>query len=156
MMDLKIGDYAPEFVGLNQRGEEVRLKDFLGKKLILYFYPKNDTPGCTAQACNLRDNYASLLEKGYIIIGISTDSAKSHQRFTQRYKLPFQLITDKDRTIHAQYGTWVQKSMFGKKYWGTARVTFLINEEGKIAAMITRVNTDNHTVQILNSSHPDI
>jgi peroxiredoxin Q/BCP len=148
-MPLKINDPAPAFTGKDQDNQTIKLTDFVGKKLILYFYPKDNTPGCTAQACNLRDNYEALLQAGYEVVGVSTDSAASHKRFIEKKQLPFRLIADEDRTIHEQYGTWVQKSMFGKKYWGTARLTFVIDETGKIIKVIDRVTTASHAAQIL-------
>ena len=148
-MPLKINDPAPAFTGKDQDNKTIKLADFVGKKLILYFYPKDNTPGCTTQACNLRDNYEALLQAGYEVVGVSTDSAASHKRFIENKQLPFRLIADEDRTIHEQYGTWVQKSMFGKKYWGTARLTFVIDETGKIIKVIDRVTTASHAAQIL-------
>ncbi|MEM7383008.1 MAG: thioredoxin-dependent thiol peroxidase [Bacteroidota bacterium] len=148
-MHLQVGDHAPAFVGKDQERRTVQLADFAGKKLVLYFYPKDNTPGCTAQACNLRDNYQTLQQAGYEVIGVSTDSEQSHQKFIVRQQLPFRLIADEDRQIHEQYGTWVQKSLFGKKYWGTARVTFVIDERGKIEQIIDQVKTGSHTAQIL-------
>jgi len=148
-MPLKINDLAPTFVGKDQDNEIIQLADFAGKKLILYFYPKDNTPGCTAQACNLRDNYNQLRQAGYEVVGVSTDSTASHKHFIANKQLPFRLIADEDHTIHEQYGTWVQKSMFGKKYWGTARMTFVIDESGKVAKIIDRVKTSHHTAQIL-------
>ncbi len=148
-MPLKINDPAPAFTGKDQDNQTIKLTDFVGKKLVLYFYPKDNTPGCTAQACNLRDNYEALLQAGYEVVGVSTDSTASHKRFIENKQLPFRLIADEDRTIHEQYGTWVQKSMFGKKYWGTARLTFVIDETGKIIKVIDRVTTASHAAQIL-------
>ena len=148
-MPLQVNDPAPAFVGIDQDGQPIQLTDFAGKKLVLYFYPKDNTPGCTAQACNLRDNYTALQEAGYEIVGVSTDSVASHKRFIEKKQLPFRLIADEDRTIHEQYGTWVQKSFLGKKYWGTARLTFVIDETGHIERIIDRVKTSSHTAQIL-------
>jgi peroxiredoxin Q/BCP len=148
-MALQVGDQAPDFIGKDQSGNTIRLSDFAGKKLVLYFYPKDSTPGCTAQACNLRDNYTSLQQNGYEVIGVSTDNEQSHQKFIEKQKLPFRLIADIDRRVHEQYGTWVEKSFLGKKYWGTERITFLIDENGKIKEIIDRVKTSDHTVQIL-------
>lgn len=150
-MALQINDPAPAFIGKDQDNKTITLSDFAGKKLVLYFYPKDHTPGCTAQACNLRDNYMSLKEAGYEIVGVSTDSPASHKRFIANQQLPFRLIADEDHTVHELYGTWVQKSMFGKKYWGTSRMTFVIDETGKIEKIIDRVKTANHTTQILNT-----
>jgi len=149
-MKLKIGDKAPEFIGKDQDGTTIKLADFVGKKLVLYFYPKDNTPGCTAQACNLRDHYQALQKAGYEVVGISTDTEKSHQKFIQKQELPFRLIADEDQTIHNQYGTWVEKSMYGKKYWGTARITFIIDEQGTIENIIDKVRTKDHTAQILD------
>jgi thioredoxin-dependent peroxiredoxin len=150
-MPLQINDPAPPFTGKDQDNKTIKLEDFVGRKLVLYFYPKDNTPGCTAQACNLRDNYEALLQAGYEVVGVSTDSAASHKRFIEKKQLPFRLIADEDHTIHEQYGTWVQKSMFGKQYWGTDRLTFVIDETGKVIKVIDRVTTANHTAQILNT-----
>jgi thioredoxin-dependent peroxiredoxin len=148
-MHLKIGDPAPAFVGKDQYGKTIQLTDFAGKKLVIYFYPKDNTPGCTAEACNLRDNYHALQAAGYEIIGVSSDNEASHQKFINQYNLPFRLIADTDHKVQEQYGVWVQKSMFGKKYWGTARTTFLIDEKGKITKIIEEVKTGQHAAQIL-------
>ncbi|MCC5930999.1 MAG: thioredoxin-dependent thiol peroxidase [Cyclobacteriaceae bacterium] len=148
-MTLKAGDKAPEFEGKDQNGNIIKLSDFAGKKVVLYFYPKDNTPGCTAQACNLRDNYEALQKQGYVVIGISTDSEKSHQNFINKYQLPFSLIADTEKSIHEQYGTWQEKSMYGKKYMGTARITFIINENGMIEEVIEKVKTKDHTEQIV-------
>jgi thioredoxin-dependent peroxiredoxin len=149
-MHLNIGDAAPAFVGKDQNGKTTQLADFVGKKLVLYFYPKDNTPGCTAQACNIRDNYEALQAAGYEVLGVSSDTEKSHQKFIGQYQLPFRLLIDKDHVIQQQYGVWVEKSMFGKKYWGTARKTFVIDEKGRIAKMIDQVKTDQHVAQILS------
>ena len=151
-MTLAINEAAPNFSGKDQDGQTITLNDFKGKKLVLYFYPKDNTPGCTAQACNLRDHYTKFQQAGYEIIGVSTDSSASHKRFINNKQLPFRLIADEDQTIHKQYGTWIEKSMFGKKYWGTARVTFVIDEAGKIINKIDRVKTTSHTAQILGAN----
>lgn len=151
-MPLQVNDPAPAFVGKDQDDKTITLADFAGKKLVLYFYPKDNTPGCTAQACSLRDNYEALRLAGYAIVGISKDSAASHKRFVTKKQLPFRLIADEDRTIHEQYGTWVQKSFLGKKYWGTARRTFIIDEEGKIERIIDRVKTADHAAQVLDGA----
>ena len=148
-MHLQVGDQAPAWVGKDQEGKTIKLADFAGKKLVLYFYPKDNTPGCTAQACNLRDNYQALQKAGYEVVGVSTDSEQSHQKFIAKQKLPFRLIADEDHQLHEQYGTWVQKSMFGKKYWGTARVTFVIDERGQIEQIIDQVKTGSHAAQLL-------
>lgn len=149
MASLKEGDKAPIFKGINQNGELVSLSDLKGKKVILYFYPKDDTPGCTAEACNLRDNYDILLKQGFEIIGVSTDNEKSHKKFITKYELPFTLIADTDKKIVEQYGVWVEKSMYGKTYMGTARYTFIIDEKGIIKKIFEKVDTKNHTQQIL-------
>ena len=148
-MSLKQGDKAPVFEGKDQSGNDIKLTDFAGKKVVLYFYPKDNTPGCTAEACNLRDNYEELQKQGYVVLGISTDSEKSHQKFIDKFELPFSLIADVDKTIHEQYGTWVEKSMYGRQYMGTARKTFVIDENGVIAEIIEKVKTKDHTAQIL-------
>jgi len=149
-MNLKIGDKAPDFEGKNQNNESVKLSSFIGEKLVLYFYPRDNTPGCTAQACNLKDNFSELSNKGYKIIGVSSDSIKSHKKFEEKYALPFDLISDEDKTIHKSYGTWVEKSMYGRKYMGTARWTFIIDENGIINNIIEKVKTKEHTDQILS------
>ena len=148
-MSLEIGQQAPDFTTQDQEGNMISLSDFKGKKVVLYFYPKNNTPGCTAQACNLRDNYQGLLAAGYVVLGISSDSQKSHKKFAEKQNLPFPLLVDEDLAIHEKYGTWVEKQMFGRKYMGTARTTFVIDENGLIEDIITKVNTKEHTSQIL-------
>lgn len=148
-MSLKVGDKAPEFSSFNQNGENISLKDFSGKNIILYFYPRDNTPGCTAQACNLRDNYKQLQENGYIVLGVSSDSVKSHDKFIKKHDLPFDLIADEDKSIHKLYGTWIEKKMYGKVYMGTARRTFIIDENGMIKEIIEKVKTKEHTQQII-------
>jgi len=148
-MSLEVGQMAPDFEAKIESGETIKLSDFKGKKVILYFYPKDNTPGCTAQACNLRDNYEALLKAGYVVLGISSDSEKSHQKFIEKQSLPFSLIADEDKTVHELYGTWVEKSMYGRKYMGTARTTFVIDEEEKIEEIIEKVKTKDHTAQII-------
>jgi peroxiredoxin Q/BCP len=148
-MALKIGNKAPDFESINQNGNKVKLSDFIGKKIVLYFYPRDNTPGCTAQACNLKDNYNTLQQNGYTILGISKDSPKSHQKFINKFDLPFDLIADEDQNVHMKYGTWIEKSMYGKNYMGTARWTFLIDEKGNIENIIQKVKTKEHTSQIL-------
>lgn len=148
-MELQIGDEAPLFEGKDQNGEAIKLEDYRGKKVVLYFYPKDNTKGCTAQACNLRDNYEALQEAGYQIIGVSKDNEKSHQKFIDKFELPFPLVADVDTTINQQYGVWKEKSMYGKTYMGTQRTTFIIDEEGKITDIIKKVKTGDHTAQIL-------
>lgn len=148
-MALEKGSKAPAFKGQDQNGNTIQLKDFKGKKVILYFYPKDDTPGCTAQACNLRDNYDTLIAQGYAIIGVSTDSVKSHKKFEDKYELPFSLIADEDQTIVNAYGVWGEKKFMGRTYMGTSRTTFLIDEKGVIQHVITKPDTKNHTAQVL-------
>lgn len=148
-MSLEVGKPAPNFEAKDQNGNLVRLSDYKGKKVVLYFYPKDNTPGCTAQACNLRDNYEALQKAGYVILGISSDPVKSHQKFIEKQNLPFDLIADDDLKVHEAYGTWVEKSMYGRKYMGTARTTFIIDEEGNLEEIIEKVNTKDHTNQIL-------
>tara|TARA_Y100000590_G_scaffold336991_1_gene383805 strand:- start:247 stop:699 length:453 start_codon:yes stop_codon:yes gene_type:complete len=149
-MNLKIGDKAPDFEGKNQNNESVKLSSFIGEKVVLYFYPRDNTPGCTAQACNLKDNFSELSSKGYKIIGVSSDSIKSHKKFEEKHALPFDLISDEDKAIHKSYGTWIEKSMYGRKYMGTARWTFIIDENGIINNIIEKVKTKEHTDQILS------
>lgn len=151
-MTLQAGDAAPEFAAKDQNGAEVKLADFKGKKVILYFYPKDNTPGCTAQACNLRDNYEVLLSKGYIVLGVSVDDEKSHQKFIKKFDLPFPLLADTDYAIVESYGVWVGKSMYGRTFMGIARTTFVINENGVIEEIIGKVDTKNHTDQILGKT----
>ena len=148
-MALKIGNKAPDFESINQNGDKVKLSDFIGKKVVLYFYPRDNTPGCTAQACNLKDNYNTLRQNGYTILGISKDSPKSHQKFINKFDLPFDLIADENQNVHMKYGTWIGKSMYGKNYMGTARWTFLIDEKGNIENIIQKVKTKEHSSQIL-------
>lgn len=150
-MALKIGTKAPAFAGVDQNGNTVALKDFAGKKVILYFYPKDDTPGCTAQACNLRDNYAALLKAGYAVVGVSADSVKSHKKFEQKYELPFSLIADEDKKIAEAYGVWGEKKFMGKTYMGITRTTFLIDEAGKLKHIINKPDTKEHTREVLEA-----
>ena len=148
-MSLQKGDRAPAFEAVDQNGNLVNLSDFTGKKVVLYFYPKDDTPGCTAQACNLRDNYEALLKSGFVVLGVSVDDEKSHQKFAKKYELPFPLLADTDHKIVEAYGVWVEKNMYGRQYMGTARTTFVIDESGLIAEVIQKVDTKEHTSQIL-------
>lgn len=145
---LKVGDKAPQFKGVDQNGNTISLADYKGKKVILYFYPKDNTPGCTAQACNLRDKYSELLQKGYHIIGVSVDSVASHKKFETKFELPFPLIADTDKKIVAQYGVWGLKKFMGREFDGTHRTTFLIDEKGIIHAIITKPDTKNHAQQV--------
>ena len=151
---MNIGDKAPEILGINEKGEEIRLSDYKGQKVVLYFYPKDNTPGCTAQACNLRDHYAELREAGYAVIGVSVDSGKSHQKFIEKNALPFPLITDTEKKLVEQFGVWGEKSMYGRKYMGTFRTTFILNEEGIVERIISpkEVKTKEHASQILNGN----
>ncbi|MCG8699556.1 MAG: thioredoxin-dependent thiol peroxidase [Bacteroidales bacterium] len=146
---LSIGDKAPEFVGKDQNGNDIKLADYKGKKVILYFYPKDNTPGCTAESCNLRDNHTDLLEKGFVVIGVSPDSEASHQKFITKFDLPFPLIADTEKEILKQYGAWGLKKMYGKEYEGVLRTTYVINEEGVIEKVFAKVKTKEHTEQIL-------
>jgi peroxiredoxin Q/BCP len=144
-----IGKKAPAFKGIDQEGRIRTLEEFSGKKLVLYFYPKDDTPGCTAEACDLRDNYKKFKKAGYAILGVSADSAKRHQKFIAKYDLPFDLLSDEDHKICLAYGVWAEKSMFGRLYMGILRKTFIIGEDGKIEDIIEKVETKNHASQIL-------
>lgn len=155
-MTLQAGLKAPDFKTTDQDGNEIRLSHFKGKKVVLYFYPKDQTPGCTAEACSLRDNYKALQKAGYEILGISSDDEKSHRKFIEKEKLPFRLLADTDKSVHHLFGTWVEKSMYGRKYMGTARVTFVIDEKGVIQEVIEKVDTRNHANQILGKSAPAI
>lgn len=148
---MNIGDKAPEVLGINEKGEEIHLSDYKGKKVVLYFYPKDSTSGCTAQACNLRDNYSALREAGYEVIGVSVDSEKSHQKFIEKNQLPFTLITDTDKKLVEEFGVWGEKSMYGRKYMGTFRTTFILNEEGVVERIIgpKEIKTKDHAAQIL-------
>lgn len=150
-MALQVGDKAPEVLGMYQDGKEIRLADYAGKKIVLYFYPKDNTSGCTAQACNLRDNYSELRKAGYEVIGVSTDSEKSHQGFISKQNLPFNLIADTEKTLSELFGTWGEKSMYGRKYMGMFRTTFIIDEKGIIERIITpkEVKTSTHAAQII-------
>jgi thioredoxin-dependent peroxiredoxin len=145
----EIGQKAPAINALNQKGETVSLDNFKGKKVVLYFYPKDNTPGCTAQACSLRDNYSALLKQGFIVLGVSIDDAKSHNKFITKFELPFDILVDTEQKIVNDYGVWVEKSMYGKKYMGTARVTFIIDEQGIISEIIDKVDTKEHAGQLL-------
>lgn len=148
MKILKTGDLAPEVKGVDQNGKTISLKDFKGKKVIIYFYPKDDTPGCTAEACNLRDNFNDWISKGFIIIGISPDPITSHKKFAEKYNLPFSLISDSDKEILQTYNAWGEKKMYGKTYQGVLRKTFILDENHKIEKIIEKVDTKDHTNQI--------
>lgn len=149
MSELAAGQKAPDFTTNDQNGNPVSLSDFAGKKVVLYFYPKDDTPGCTAEACNFRDNYAGLTAQGIVVLGVSVDDEKSHQKFITKHNLPFPLLADTDKNIVEAYGVWGEKNMYGKKYMGISRKTFLIDEEGIISHIIDKVDTANSTAQVL-------
>ena len=151
MSKFKAGDKAPMFEGVNQDGKTISLNDYKGKKLILYFYPKDDTPGCTAQACNLNDNYQMWLAKGYEVVGVSPDNEKSHLKFIDKFSLKFNLISDTNHEILEAYGAWGEKNMYGKKYMGVLRTTYVIDENGIIQSVFEKVDTKNHTSQIIES-----
>ena len=146
---VEVGQIAPDFEAKDQNGEKITLSQFKGKKVVLYFYPRDNTPGCTAQACDLRDNIERLADNGYQVIGVSTDSEAKHRNFIAKYDLPFPLIADTDNAVHELYGTWQLKKNYGKEYMGTARTTFIIDEHGKVAEVIEKVKTKEHTAQIL-------
>ena len=150
---LKPGVKAPSFTGIDQNGEKISLKDHAGKKLIIYFYPHDDTPTCTTQACNLRDNYANLLQDGFEVIGISTDPVKKHKKFEAKYELPYALIADEDHSIAQKYGVWGEKKFMGRIFDGIHRTTFLIDEKGKIKNIISKPDTKNHADEILMAWH---
>ena len=151
MTSLSKGDKAPEFHGLNQNNENVSLETFKGKKLIIYFYPKDNTPGCTAESCNLNDNYQLWLSKGYEVVGVSPDKVATHKKFADKFQFGFNLIADPDTTILQAYGVWGEKSMYGKTYMGVLRTTFVINEDGIIEEIFEKVDTKNHTEQIVKT-----
>ncbi len=151
MTKLKEGDKAPDFKGKDQDGNWISLDDFKGHKLVLYFYPKDSTPGCTSQACNLRDNYDYLLKNGYKVVGVSADSEKSHQKFIEKNNLPFPLISDTGKEILQAYDVWGLKKFMGKEFMGIKRTTFVIDEEGKIEEVIEKVKTKDHTAQIIKA-----
>jgi peroxiredoxin Q/BCP len=149
MNELSEGQKAPEFTANDQNGKSVSLSNFAGKSIILYFYPKDDTPGCTAEACSFRDNYESLLAEGFEVLGVSTDDEKSHLKFIGKYNLPFSLIADTEKKIVEAYGVWVEKNMYGKKYMGVSRKTFIIDKNGMIRKIIDKVDTKNSSAQVL-------
>ena len=149
---MKVGDNVSDVtLGVNQAGKEIKVADFKGRKIVLYFYPKDSTPGCTAEACSLRDNYAELRDKGYEVVGVSVDSAKSHQKFIDKHELPFDLIADTDKKLVEQFGVWATKKMCGREYMGTLRTTFIIDENGVIEQIYDskQINTKTHGTQIL-------
>ena len=149
MSKLTVGKKAPKFKGVDQYGNKIQLSDFEGQTLAIYFYPKDNTPGCTAQACDIRDNYKVLSKKKIAIIGVSCDDEKSHLKFIQKFELPFPLIADTDQKIVNQFGVWVEKSMYGRNYMGIARTTFIIDPNGIISHVIEKVDTKNHSAQII-------
>jgi thioredoxin-dependent peroxiredoxin len=151
--NLKPGDKAPAFQANDQNGEQISLEKFSGKKIILYFYPKDNTPGCTSEACSLRDGYDDLLAAGFVVVGVSPDSEKSHRNFAEKHGLPFHLVADTDRKMLMDYGAWGEKKMYGKTYEGVIRTTFVISEEGKIEHVIPKVDTKNHAQQIMSLYH---
>lgn len=151
-MALGVGDKIPEILGVDQDGKEIKAGDYAGKKLVLYFYPKDSTPGCTAEACNFRDNFYELRKEGYEILGVSVDDEKSHQKFIEKQELPFPLIADKDKKLVEQFGVWAEKTLAGRKYMGTLRTTFLIDESGVIQKIVgpKEIKTKEHAEQILD------
>jgi peroxiredoxin Q/BCP len=149
MINLKMGDKAPDFSGKNQDGNIVCLSDYQGKKLVLYFYPRDETPGCIAEACSLRNSCQVLNDKGYAILGVSPDSEESHTGFIRKYNLPFPLVADTDKVIAQAYGVWAEKKMYGRTYMGILRTTFVIDENGMIENIISKVNTKEHGEQII-------
>ncbi|WP_342082982.1 thioredoxin-dependent thiol peroxidase [Dyadobacter sp. OTU695] len=151
-MGLQVGDPAPAFSVKDQDGKEVKLSDLKGEKVVLYFYPKDNTPTCTNQACNIRDNYGSLLKKGYKVFGVSPDSEKSHQRFIKKHSLPFPLLADTEHKMVEAYGVWGEKTLFGRTYMGVLRTTFVINKKGIIEEIISKVESSKHTDQILGKT----
>lgn len=153
-INLKSGDKAPEFNSVDQNGKPIKLSDFKGKKLILYFYPKDNTSGCTAEACSIRDGYEQLTNLGFEVVGVSPDSEKSHQNFIKKFDLPFRLIADTDQKVANLYGVWAEKKMYGRSYMGILRTTFLIDEKGAISHVIAKVNTGEHVKQILEIVKP--
>ena len=150
MSNLKIGDRAPEINAIDQNENSINLESYKGKKVVLYFYPKDMTPGCTAQSCNLSDNYQLLQQKGYEVIGVSCDSVKRHQKFIEKHNLPFNLISDEDKKVVSDYGVWQLKKFMGREYMGIVRTTFIIDENGLISDIISKVNTKEHTAQIID------
>lgn len=155
MTELKEGQKAPDFKAKDQDGNDISLGQFAGKKVVLYFYPKDDTPGCTAEACDFRDNYQGLMDKGIAVLGVSTDDEQSHQKFAKKHSLPFTLLADTDKKIVEDYGVWGEKNLYGKVYMGTNRRTFLIDEAGTITHIINKVDTKNATAQVLDLLQSD-
>lgn len=150
MLELKEGDLAPAIKAVDQSGELITLEEYRGKKIVLYFYPKDNTPGCTAESCDLRDNYSQFIEKGFDVIGVSADSEKSHQKFISKYNLPFRLISDEDKKVLKDYNAWGEKKMYGKSYMGVLRKTYIIDEKGYVEKIIEKVKTKEHSRQIFS------
>jgi peroxiredoxin Q/BCP len=148
---LKVGDKAPDFILKNEQNQDVTLSDFIGKKVVIYFYPKDNTPGCTKEACSFRDVYDDILEAGAVVIGISKDDASSHENFKDKHKLPFYLLSDPNNTVIESYGAWQEKKMFGKTYMGIVRSTFIINENGIIIKLYSKVKLDTHAEEVLKA-----
>ena len=146
---LEVGQKAPEFISKDENGKEIKLTEYKGKKVVLYFYPKDSTPGCTAQACNLRDNYQTLLDANYVVLGVSADSEKRHQNFIAKQNIPFPLLADEEKEVIEAYGVWQLKKFMGREYIGIVRTTFVIDEKGMIQEIISKVKTKDHTAQIL-------
>ena len=151
MTTIKIGDTAPDFRSTNENGEKISLQDFKGKKIVLYFYPKDNTSGCTQEACDFRDNFARIKKAGAVVLGVSPDSEKSHTNFKEKYELPFTLVVDTDKAICEAYGVWQEKSMYGRKYMGVVRTTFIINEKGKITHIFEKVKVAGHVESVLGA-----
>jgi thioredoxin-dependent peroxiredoxin len=149
--DLKVGQKAPDFTVLNDQGEKVRLADLKGKKVVLYFYPKDDTPGCTKEACAFRDGIAQIKKKGAVVLGVSADSVASHEKFKKKFELNFPLLADTDKKMVEDYGVWKEKSMYGKKYMGIERTTFIIDEQGKISHIFPKVKVDEHYEEVVEA-----
>ena len=148
-MSLSVDELAPDFTSTDQNGQPITLSDYRGKKVVLYFYPKDDTPGCTAQACSLRDNYVTLQKAGYEVLGVSVDDENSHQKFIKKFDLPFTLVSDIDHKIVEDYDVWKEKTMYGRNFVGIVRTTFIIDENGTITDIISKIDTQNHAEQIL-------
>ena len=148
---MNIGDKAPDFLGKDENGKEIHLSDYKGKKVVIYFYPKDSTPGCTTEACNLRDNYSELIKQGYAVIGVSIDDEASHRKFIEKNNLPFTLIADTDKKLVQEFGVWGEKQMYGRSYMGTLRTTFIVDENGTISKIITpkEIKVKEHAAQIL-------
>ncbi|MEM9398575.1 MAG: thioredoxin-dependent thiol peroxidase [Verrucomicrobiota bacterium] len=151
MAELKVGNKAPALTALNQSGEKVSLQDFAGQRVVLYFYPKDDTPGCTKEACAFRDNHKAFASKNTVILGVSPDAPQKHEKFITKYNLPFTLLADEDHAISEKYGVWVEKSMYGKQYMGVERSTFVIDVEGKLEAIYHKVKPEPHVMEVLES-----